>query len=139
MKSANYTIYLIFLAGILSLTGCTKEENTGTDPTDARSAFLGRWSVNETWTKLTYEVNISADPGSSNGVFIFNFANTGSSSIPAAATVSGTSILLDPDQVIGEDWIINGSGTLKDPKINWNYTINNGADLIVVTAIYTRL
>jgi len=104
----------------------------------ARFLFLGKWSVIETWTKLTYEVNITADPGSNDGVFISNFANTGSSGIPAGATIAGTSIVLDANQVIGDGLIINGSGNLSGTKINWNYTLDDGADIIHAIATYTK-
>jgi len=138
MKNYKINIVLAFLVITFMLTGCTKEANPGPDPTDARSAFLGRWTVNETWTKLTYEVNITADPGSNDGVFISNFANTGSSGIPAGATIAGTSIVLDANQVIGDGLIINGSGNLSGAKINWNYTLDDGADIIHAIATYTK-
>jgi hypothetical protein len=138
MKSISLKFILLFLAVAASFTSCTKTEiNPG--PNDERAAFLGRWSVNETWTKLAYEVNITADPGSTDGVFISNFANTGSSGTPAGAVVAGSSIILDADQVIGEGLTINGSGNLSGSKIIWNYTLDNGADLIHAIATYTKL
>jgi len=129
---------LLLIAVTLSLTGCTKEATPDPDPSDARSAFLGRWSVNETWTKLAYEVNITADPGSTDGVFISNFANTGSSGIPAGARIAGTSIVLDANQVIGDGLKINGSGNLSGTRITWNYTLDDGATLIHAIATYTK-
>ena len=126
------------LVGILALSsGCTKDSGP-TDPDTGRDAFLGRWSVTETETKLTYEVVISADALSTDGVLISNFAGLGTSSVPAGASVSGTSITLDPNQVIS-GFTINGSGNLTGTKINWNYTMNNGADLITLIAVYTKL
>ncbi len=138
MKSSALTFTLLLLFVAIALNGCTKEADPDPSPTDARSAFLGQWSVSETWTKLAYEVNITADPGSNDGVFISNFANTGSSGIPAGATVSGTSITLDADQLIGEGLKINGSGILSGSKINWNYTLDDGATLIYAVATYTK-
>jgi hypothetical protein len=138
MKSISLTFLLLCLVLTLSLTGCTKEANPDPGSTDARSAFLGHWSVNETWTKLTYEVNITADPGSNDGVFISNFANTGTSGIPAGAKVAGASIFLDANQIIGDGLKINGSGNLAGNKITWSYTLDNGADLINAIATYTK-
>jgi hypothetical protein len=138
MKTSSLTFILLVLMGAIALNGCTKEAGPDPSPTDARAAFLGQWSVSETWTKLAYEVNITADPGSNDGVFISNFANTGSSGIPAGATISGTSITLDADQVIGDGLKINGSGTLSGTKINWNYTLDDGATLIYIVATYTK-
>lgn len=120
----------------IALAGCTKDSTT--PDTGTRSAFLGKWSVNETWTKLSYEVTISADPNSSNGVFISNFGGTGSSGIPAGAEVNGSSIILDANQVIGGGIKINGSGNLSGTKITWNYTLDDGATLIHAVATYTK-
>jgi hypothetical protein len=118
------------------ITACTKE-STDT-PGTTREAFLGKWNVTESYTKLSYEVTISADPGSSSGVFIYNFAGTGSSSIPAGAEIAGSSIILDANQVIGTGLKINGSGNLSGSKINWNYTLDDGANLLNAIAIYTK-
>jgi hypothetical protein len=107
-----------------------------TPDTGTRSAFLGKWLV--TPTKLTYEVNITADPNSSDGVFISNFAAMGTSSVPASAYVNGNMIILDADQVIGDGVTVNGSGSLSGTRIIWNYTLFDGADLIQVSETYTR-
>ncbi|MEI6433357.1 MAG: hypothetical protein WCP32_00835 [Bacteroidota bacterium] len=137
MKKSFAIIFIVI--GILGylLTGCAKQTDTTPDSV-TRSSYLGRWSVTESWTKLTYEVNITADPGSSDGVFISNFANTGSSATPAGAVVKGSSIILDANQVIS-GITINGSGSLSGTTINWNYTLNNGADLINAVAIYSKI
>ncbi len=137
MKNMKIFLSVIILGMIALLPGCTKEDNTTGDST-ARSAFLGNWNVQESYTKLTYEVNISADPNSSDGVFISKFAGTLVTSPPASASVNGSSIVLDADQVIGEGLTINGSGVLSGGKINWNYTIFDQATLIHAVATYTR-
>lgn len=127
---------------ILMITGfyaCT-DSDPAPAPTDPRQAFLGIWSVTETEARLTYEVNIVIDPQSQNGgVFIYNFANAGTSSNPAYAFVSGNTISLEVNQVIGDGWIINGSGSLSGSKINWPYTLNDGANLHHVSALFTKL
>lgn len=137
MRAIKSTFYLVFLFTAFILAGCAKDSNSA-DGAD-RDRFLGKWSVNETWTKLTYEVNITADPGSPNGVFISNFAGTGSSSIPASAEVNGTTIVLDANQVIGGGLTVNGYGTLSGSKISWNYTLDDGANLITAVAVYTKI
>ena len=136
MKNNTVINILLTIALATMLTGCTKDSGTTPD-TGSRSSFLGKWLVTPT-TKLTYEVNITTDPNSSNGVFISNFAGLGTSSIPASASVSGTSITLDANQVIGDGITINGSGSLSGTKIKWNYTLFNGADLINVSETYTK-
>jgi len=119
------------------LAGCAKDSDS--DDGSDRDRFLGKWSVTETWTKLTYEVNITEDPGSPNGVFISNFAGTGSSGIPASAEVNGTTIVLDANQVISGGLIVNGYGTLSGSRISWNYTLDDGANLITAVATYTKI
>ncbi len=123
---------------IIAFSGCTKESDTTTD-TASRDAFIGTWMVSETWTKLSYEVKIYADPNSSNGVFISNFGNAGVDSTPAGAEVNGNSIVLDANQYISVELKINGSGTLSGTKINWSYTLDYGANVIQAVAIYTKV
>jgi outer membrane lipoprotein-sorting protein len=136
MKRSHFLPLLFLVTTSIFMSGCTKEEDVTPDGT-SRSAYIGKWSVSESWTKLSYEVTISEDPGSSNGVFISNFANTGLSATPASATVSGSSIVLDANQVIS-GLKISGSGALSGTKINWNYTIDDGANLIIAVATYTK-
>jgi hypothetical protein len=130
-------IALAMLSMTVAFSGCAKESDSTTDSGN-RAAFLGKWSVTETWTKLSYEAVISADPNASNGVFISNFGGTGTMSNPAAALISGTTIVLDANQIIGDGLQINGSGSLSGTKINWNYTIEDGANLIHAVATYTK-
>jgi len=138
MKKSFSYILLVILLGTGYLQSCTTDSSADSDPVNAREAFLGRWNVSETWTKLSYEVTITADPNSETGVFIYNFANTGSGSIPAGASVSGSVITLDPDQVIGEGLTINGSGNYSNSKIQWGYTLIDGATRIDAIATYSR-
>jgi hypothetical protein len=135
MKNINVTFLIIILAITTALTGCTKDPETTPDA-GTRSAFLGKWLV--TPTKLTYEVNITADPNSVDGVFISNFAALGTASVPASAYIDGSSIILDANQVIGDGITVNGSGNLSGTKIIWNYTLFDGADLITVSETYTK-
>lgn len=138
LKLTAKTVLLITIS--MLLFSCTDDSvEPDPSPSDARTKFLGSWSVNETWTKLTYVVNITADPNSTDGVIISNFANSGTTGTPAKAHISGNSISLDPDQMIGDGWIINGGGTFSGTTtINWQYTINDGATLINAIATYTR-
>lgn len=138
MKQTFSYIATLLALLVLGFSACTTDP--APTPTDPRQVFLGVWSVTETETRLTYEVNIELVPQSQNqGVFIYNFANTGSSSNPAHAFVSGSTITLEVNQVIGEDWIINGSGTLSGSRINFPYTLNDGANLHNISAVFTRL
>lgn len=137
MKTNRFAVILMLIALLPVLfQGCTeKEDDPGTVVT--RSSFLGKWVVQETKKASTYEVNITADPVSSDGVFISNFANLGYSVPPAGASVSGSTITIDPGQVIAGVGI-SGSGTLSGGRITMNYTITTGADQESYYATFTR-
>jgi len=127
-------IILFFLFAVFP--ACQKESNPNPSPTDARTKFLGTWTVTEYKKKASYEVNITADESSSDGVLIYNFGAFGAG-ITATAFVKANSITLDADQEIVPGVIINGGGSYSaTPEITWTYTINTGADLITVNAKY---
>jgi len=135
-RSLRNIVVLLSLA-ILWFASCT--DDPAPVPDDPRTAFEGIWTVNETETRLTYEASIEPDPGStSGGVLIYNFANAGSMSNPAYAYVSGNTISLQANQVVGDGWVINGSGVLSGSTINWPYTLNDGANLHNITATFSR-
>ena len=137
MKRVQIVFFLLAATAMTFLTSCTKEANTDPTSDDPRDRYVGNWSVQETWTKLAYEVTISIDPNSTDGVFIYNFANIGSSATPAGASVSGNNILLDANQVI-DGMKSNGAGTLSGSKNSCNYTLDDGATLIQAIATYTK-
>jgi hypothetical protein len=136
MKKQIILPVFIFLSLTLLFIGCGKDPSPS--PGDARSQFVGQWRVTESKKNLTYDVNITADLNSTDGVVIYNFGSFGSS-VTAGAVVSGSKITLDPNQEIVSGVFINGSGTLSGSTVNWVYTINDGADLITVTAVYRKI
>lgn len=135
----KYSFFALFMiTAVISLTGCAKD-TVGPDSSDVRSRFYGTWSVNETHTKLTYDVTISADTGKT-GVLIYNFGLSGPS-VKARAVISGDNIGLWPaHQTMSNGWVIDGSGSLAGSnEIDWpSYTINDGANLIYCQATYTK-
>jgi len=135
MKNFRLSIAIALLSCTIIFPGCTKDSSTTPDST-TRASFLGNWLASP--TKSTYDVTISADPNSSNGVFIANFNLVGFSYPPASASISGNKITLDANQVIGAGITVNGSGTLSGTKILWNYTTFDGADLTTVKETYTK-
>lgn len=126
MKKIRKYLLMISLLAVCSLfTACTEdspfEEN-------ARDKFLGTWSVQESCVRLDFEVEIEAAPGSDSKVLLYNFAFTGPGYDPAYGFVSGNTVDL-PQQVIGDNWNIHGTGTLQtDGTIIWNYYIEIGAN-----------
>ena len=129
MKRTVKVIFASTILLILGLSSCTDQDPTPA-PADPRQAFIGVWSVTESELRLTYEVDIQLDPKSQNGgVYIYNFANAGSGSNPAYAFVSGNTISLEVNQIIGDGWIINGSGILSGTRINFHN----------ISAVFTKL
>jgi len=115
------------LAMIFLFQGCVSDEGDLPEE-NARDKFLGTWSVEESCVRLDYEVEIEAASGSLTKVLLNNFAFTGSEYPPAYGYVSGNTVDL-PQQVIGDNWSINGSGTMQsDGTIIWNYYIEIGAN-----------
>lgn len=137
MKKQSVIFAFAVLLAALFVQGCTEKADDPGNPVD-RSSFLGTWNVSEKTVKgSNYQVSITADPGSQDGVFISNFANLGPESTPAGAYISGSAITLDPDQVI-KDIKINGSGKLSGSTMKWTYTLNTGAELFTIEATYSR-
>jgi hypothetical protein len=134
MKNFTFTFSLISLFTLFVISGCTKS-TPDPSPSDPRSIFTGNWGVTETVTKNYYTTTITADPNSSDGVFISNF---GASTIQAHAVVSGSSITVS-NQQLSNGWTVNGTGTYASSKITWPYSINDGANLTSYIAIFTKL
>ena len=129
-------VFGLFLA--LKMISCTVEDDP-LNPTDDRDAFLGSWNVIESCSKDAYTVNISADPSNSSQVIIENFWLIGFNEKPPYAIVAGTTITI-PEQAIcyNASNIVSGSGNLDKGKIEWDYTVNDGADLWSCTATYEQ-
>ncbi|MEI7490394.1 MAG: hypothetical protein WCK92_03285 [Bacteroidota bacterium] len=137
MKKIKALAFPVLLSCLL-FCGCGKEISLAPS-TDSRAAFLGNWSVQETWVKLNYEVIITADTSSKMGVFLYNFADIGFSYAPAKALVSGNTITLDPNQSIGDNLVVRGSGTITGTSvINWSYTISDGATQRQVSSVFSK-
>ena len=121
------------------LTSCAKDDPTPS-PTDPRANFIGSWNVNENWTKLTFEVTITADANSSNGVVLDDFAGSGTG-IKTHAIVSGNGIVISPlPQALSNGWVIqSGSGALQGTStINWGYVFSDQANQYTAVAVFTK-
>ncbi len=134
----KYTILLSLFAWsvIILYSGCSKS-SPEPSPSDPRQPFLGRWGVTETSTKNYYTATITADASTSDGVFISNFAASGST-VQTHAVVSGNTITVNSQQ-LSNGWIVNGSGTYASGKITWPYSINDGANLTNYISVFTKL
>ncbi len=136
IKSINLIGY-IFIA--LFLFSCIEGEDI-LNPQDDRDAFLGTWNVNENCKRIPYQVTIIKDPTNSSQVIINNFWLIGQDEKAPYAIVAGNSIVI-PQQNIQNDEkiIVKGSGTLSKQIIEWEYTVNDGADFYTCEATYEKI
>ena len=136
IKSVKLIGCLVFTLLIISCT----EENDIVNPQDDRDTFLGTWNVNETCNRIPYQVTIIKDPTNSSQVIITNFWLIGPDEEAPYAIVAGSSIVI-PQQNICNDGktTVKGSGILNKEIIEWEYTVNDGADLYTCVATYEKI
>jgi hypothetical protein len=129
---------LFVLLLTLNFFSCTQDGEI-INPLDDRDAFLGTWNVSESCIRDAYDVNIVVDPTNSSQVIIQNFWLIGYSEKPPYAIVAGTTITIptQPMCYSGSN-IVSGSGKLNKGKIDWDYTVNDGADLWTCSATYEK-
>lgn len=136
MKKVSNYILLSTLLAVFIASSCNKDSNT--TPVLTRSSLTGKWMVNESKKKITYEVTISIDSSSTNGILINNFAG-GGPNVNAIAFLSGTTLALETNELLSNGWIVNGSGSVSGTnRIDWPYTVHDGATQISVQAVFTK-
>lgn len=136
MKKIVLYLSLLSIGSMLFFNGCSKN-NPEPSPSDPRQQYIGSWGVTENPLKNYYSATISADPNSSDGLLISNFAASGSS-VMTHATVSGNSVTVTSQQ-ISNGWFVSGTGTYSSGKITWPYTINDGANSKNYIGIFAKL
>lgn len=127
-------ILVFILPAVLLFPSCNKDN--GTTPEITRNSLVGKWLVTETQKKITYEVTISLDT-SKTGVLINNFA-AGGPNVNAIAYFSGTTLTLPTDELLANGWIVNGRGTVSTNRIDWPYTVHDGATLNSYQSVFTK-
>ncbi len=125
-------LYVLFAA--LLLASCAGEDLAPDHPLGV-SDYTGSWNVQEDCSKSSYSVEISADYSDSTKVYISNFAQMGYD-MQVHAGISGDLITVLKQTVDGTE--VQGNGTLSGDKITWSYSLNDGADLIQCSAVFTR-
>ncbi len=136
MKSVKLISFLLFTLFIFSCT----EESDIFNPVDDRDAFLGTWNVDETCNRIPYQVTIVKDPTNSSQVIITNFWLIGPDEKAPYAIVAGNSIVIPQQNIYNnEKTIVKGSGILNKNIIEWEYTVNDGADLYTCIATYEKI
>lgn len=133
MKQYKKILAAVMMLVVL-LPSCELED---VDPdADIRDKFIGTWRFDESEAKsdLTfYSVAISKDPGNSSQVLLQNFGNVGN--FHSAYGIVTTNRITVTSQSIAS-FTISGSGnSVSGTRMDWTYSINDGADLINYTAI----
>ncbi|RLC55282.1 MAG: hypothetical protein DRH89_07970 [Candidatus Cloacimonadota bacterium] len=123
----------------LLFIACTEDSDL-VNPQDDRDLFLGTWNVNETCNRGAYQITITKDPTNSSQVIINNFWLIGPNEKAPYAIVAGSNIVIPQQNIYNnEKTLVKGSGTLDKDIIEWEYTVNDGADLYTCTATYEKI
>jgi hypothetical protein len=123
---------------LIIMFSCT-EDGDILNPEEDRDMFIGTWNVNETCNRIPYQVTIIKDPSNSSQVIIENFWLIGPDEKPPYAIVAGNTIVIPQQNICNDDkTIVKGTGDLSNNVINWEYTVNDGADLYTCIATYTK-
>lgn len=137
MSKLTRLLSLVFIT--LFFIACTEDSDL-INPQDDRDLFLGTWNVNETCNRGAYQVTITKDPTNSSQVIINNFWLIGPNEKAPYAIVAGSNIVIPQQNIYNDEkTIVKGSGVLDEDIIEWEYTVNDGADLYTCTATYEKI
>lgn len=130
-KSSLAALFML----VIVLPACELED---VDPDgDIRDKFVGTWQFDESEVKsdLTfYTVQITKDPGNTSQVLLRNFGNIGNLYTLEGLVLSANRITITSQEV--SSLVISGSGTtVSSTRMNWTYSLNDGADLINYKAV----
>ena len=141
MRSLISKLLIISSLLMLLIWGCKPDDTPDpTNPDDVRAKYNGSWVCAENsklFGQQTYSVNIGNDPNNSSQVLISNFYHFGYDAQDRAYAVVTSGTISVPNQAVCGHTIW-GSGKLSGSKINWNYYVNDGADIDTVSAVYTK-
>jgi len=131
-------LFLMIVGIIVLIMPACLPTDENVNPDDPVTKFLGEWKVNESCSRMNYNVEIQADPGNSAQVLIYNFGNPGLGYDPAVGLVVTNSVYVS-SQTIGEGWTVSGKGTYQvDGTILWDYTLIVGASTLDCSAQFSR-
>jgi len=117
-------------------------DNTNNDPApivDPREQFVGYWNCTEQ-SKIhgtaSFTINIYKDSTNTSYIRLTNFYQLGQDQVISGLT-AGNNITVNAQTICS--CVINGTGNLQtSTKINWNYTVNDLADIDTCTAVFTK-
>ena len=138
MLNHRTIIQYYFILAFLLFAGCGPDDNNPSPVPDARSKFLGTWSVNnESCSKQKYVVTIGEDLSNTTQVLLYNFGFSNSGQ-PDKGIVAGNTIQV-PKQTNGEGWTIEGNGNYdSNGNINWTYSLTISGTQDQCTCTYVK-
>lgn len=102
---------------------------------DIRDKFIGTWRFDESEAKSDlafYTVQITKNLGNSSQVLLQNFGNVGNASAYGIVTTNRITVT---SQTLASLTISGSGSTVSNTRMNWTYSIIDGADLINYTAV----
>jgi hypothetical protein len=138
-KTGNYVrLFALLITGILIIQSC---EDTNDKTNDPRDNITDTWQCKETsevFKQTTYTVDITKSSSDSTKILIDNFYQIGPGS-KVSAKLNGSGLSIASQTLDG--FTISGSGTISSnyKTINLTYTVNDGAGIDHVTAVYTKI
>ncbi len=137
-KRGNY-VRLIVILVVSSIFAISCEDKT--DQKIGVDNITDTWQCKENSTSYgqsTYTVDITKSSADSTKILIDNFYQMGAG-IKVTAKLSGFTLNIASQTVDG--FTIAGSGTISSnyKTVNWTYTVNDGAEVDRVTAVYSRI
>jgi hypothetical protein len=134
---------LIILASLVCFFYACNPDDPNNNPQpndDPRDKFIGTWLCNETSHlngNSTFSVPVSLNPNNTAQILIANFYQLGSGQ-KIYGIVANNNVTV-PSQTLN-NLNIRGSGNItnNNTRINWNYYVDDGADIDTCTAIYNK-
>jgi hypothetical protein len=139
-KIIKYTFVLLTLASVFFSCNPDDTNNTPQPNVDPRDKFVGSWLCNEHSHQMgnsSFTVPISKDINNSSQIALANFYQLGSSQ-KVYGVVTNNTVTISNQTVSGKS--VRGSGTITNNNntINWNYYVDDGADIDTCTAVFTK-
>jgi hypothetical protein len=131
---------LILIASVVSVFYACNPNDTPEPTGDPRDKFVGSWSCVENSHlngNSTFSVTVSLNPNNSSQILLANFYQIGTSQ-KVYGIVANNNVTV-PSQTINS-LSVRGSGniTANNTKINWNYYVDDGADIDTCSAVYSK-
>jgi len=140
-KNIFYIIIIFSLSTTLYSCGPGPDNDDPQPIGDAREKFVEQWTCSEQ-SKLngasSFTVTISLNSSNSTQIYLTNFYQLGGSQ-KVYGIVTDNSVTL-ANQTVNGILVKSGNGTItsNNNQINWNYRMDDGADIDTCTAVFTK-